>query len=154
MSGTLENNQDKPQIRESIRHSAAHIMADVVKRVFPDVKLGIGPPTADGFYYDFQVSRPFTPDDLKTIGLLFPKTKQNITLEGLKSSITILPGEKALASFWGPGRKYLREIYHLFYIIFFAIKFRPNIIYIGNANIWIGAIFSYFGKWKVVFHWI
>jgi len=81
----------------------------------------------------------------------FPKTKQNITLEGLKSSITILPGEKAFASFWGPGRKYLREIYHLFYIIFFAIKFRPNIIYIGNANIWIGAIFSYFGKWKVVF---
>ena len=40
----------------------------------------------------------------------FPKTKQNITLEGLKSSITILPGEKAFASFWGPGRKYLREI--------------------------------------------
>ena len=67
MSGTSENNQDKPQIRESIRHSAAHVMADVVKRVFPDVKLGIGPPTEDGFYYDFQVSRPFTPDDLKTI---------------------------------------------------------------------------------------
>jgi len=81
----------------------------------------------------------------------FLKNKQSITLEGLKSPITILPGKKAFASFWGSGRKYLREIYHLFYIIFFAIKFRPNVIYIGNANIWTGAIFSYFGKWKVVF---
>jgi threonyl-tRNA synthetase len=67
MAVISENIQNNLQIRESIRHSAAHVMADVVKRVFPDVQLGIGPPTENGFYYDFQVSRPFTPDDLKTI---------------------------------------------------------------------------------------
>ena len=54
-------------LRERMRHSASHVMADAVVRLFPDAKLGIGPPTADGFYYDFQVSRPFTPEDLEAI---------------------------------------------------------------------------------------
>ena len=50
-------------LRERLRHSAAHIMADAVVTLFPDAKLAIGPPTDDGFYYDFQVHRPFTPED-------------------------------------------------------------------------------------------
>ncbi len=55
------------ELRKRIRHSAAHVMADVVTRMFPDAKLGVGPPTEDGFYYDFLVSRPFTPEDLAEI---------------------------------------------------------------------------------------
>lgn len=54
-------------LRERLRHSAAHIMADAVVTLFPDAKLAIGPPTDDGFYYDFQVHRPFTPEDLEAI---------------------------------------------------------------------------------------
>lgn len=53
--------------RAILRHSTAHVMAQAVQEVFPEAKLGIGPPIRDGFYYDFQVERPFTPDDLKTI---------------------------------------------------------------------------------------
>ena len=51
-------------LRQKIRHSAAHVMADAVMQLFPDAKMGIGPPTKDGFYYDFEVTNPFTPDDL------------------------------------------------------------------------------------------
>ncbi|CAM2750172.1 threonine--tRNA ligase [Skermania piniformis] len=50
--------------RSVIRHSAAHVLAQAVQQEFPEAKLGIGPPITDGFYYDFQVERPFTPDDL------------------------------------------------------------------------------------------
>lgn len=54
-------------LRSRIRHSAAHVLAEVVVELFPDAKLTIGPPTQDGFYYDFAVDEPFTPDDLKRI---------------------------------------------------------------------------------------
>jgi threonyl-tRNA synthetase len=47
-----------------LRHSAAHVLAQAVQQAFPEAKLGIGPPIKDGFYYDFGVERPFTPDDL------------------------------------------------------------------------------------------
>lgn len=50
-----------------LRHSTAHVLAQAVQRVKPQANLGIGPPVADGFYYDFQVDEPFTPDDLKVI---------------------------------------------------------------------------------------
>ena len=50
-----------------LRHSTAHVMAQAVQRINPDAKLGIGPPVTDGFYYDFDVETPFTPDDLKAI---------------------------------------------------------------------------------------
>ena len=50
-----------------MRHSASHVMADAVTRLFPDAKLAIGPPTADGFYYDFLLPRSFTPEDLEAI---------------------------------------------------------------------------------------
>jgi threonyl-tRNA synthetase len=50
--------------RSVIRHSAAHVLAQAVQQMRPDAKLGIGPPITDGFYYDFDVDTPFTPDDL------------------------------------------------------------------------------------------
>ncbi len=53
--------------RYRLRHSAAHVMAEAVVELFPEAKLAIGPPTDDGFYYDFLVSRPFTPEDLEAI---------------------------------------------------------------------------------------
>ncbi|MGW2470360.1 threonine--tRNA ligase [Streptomyces bauhiniae] len=50
-----------------LRHSTAHVMAQAVQELFPEAKLGIGPPVKDGFYYDFDVKEPFTPEDLKRI---------------------------------------------------------------------------------------
>jgi len=50
--------------RSVIRHSTAHVLAQAVQQAFPEAKLGIGPPIKDGFYYDFQVDKPFTPEDL------------------------------------------------------------------------------------------
>ncbi len=52
---------------DPLRHSAAHVMADAVLEVFPEAKLAIGPPIEDGFYYDFELPRPLTPEDLKEI---------------------------------------------------------------------------------------
>ena len=50
-----------------IRHSAAHVMAQAVQELFPEAKLGIGPPVDNGFYYDFDVPTPFVPEDLDKI---------------------------------------------------------------------------------------
>ena len=52
---------------ETMRHSTAHIMAEAVQSIFPDTKFGIGPATSDGFYYDFDLPRSLTPDDLPVI---------------------------------------------------------------------------------------
>ncbi|MHB8674839.1 MAG: threonine--tRNA ligase, partial [Candidatus Limnocylindrales bacterium] len=52
---------------ERMRHSCAHVMAEAVMSVFPEAKLGIGPPIEEGFYYDFDLPRSLTPDDLKAI---------------------------------------------------------------------------------------
>jgi len=56
-----------PDALHVLRHSAAHVMAEAVKDLFPMAKFGIGPSIEDGFYYDFDVERPFTPDDLEHI---------------------------------------------------------------------------------------
>jgi len=63
-------------LRHKIRHSTAHIMADVVTRMFPGVKLAIGPPTDDGFYYDFLSPTTFTDEDLIKIESAMRKTIQ------------------------------------------------------------------------------
>jgi len=52
---------------ETMRHSASHVLAEAVLSMFPDAKFGIGPATQDGFYYDFELPRPLTPDDLPVI---------------------------------------------------------------------------------------
>src|SRR2546425_4250479 len=53
-----------PAALEVLRHSAAHVLATAVREIFPQAGIGFGPPIEDGFYYDFQVHRPFTPEDL------------------------------------------------------------------------------------------
>ncbi len=53
--------------RDILRHSTAHVMAQAVQDLFPEARLGIGPPVQDGFYYDFDVETPFTPEDLTKI---------------------------------------------------------------------------------------
>ena len=58
---------DSPDGLAILRHSAAHVAAQAVQAINPEAKLGIGPPVTDGFYYDFDVAEPFTPDDLKAI---------------------------------------------------------------------------------------
>ncbi len=62
-SVTFESSEGK----EIYRHSTSHVMAHAVKELFPDAKLAIGPSTDEGFYYDFDLDRPFTPEDLTLI---------------------------------------------------------------------------------------
>ena len=64
--------------RSVIRHSAAHVLAQAVQGMFPQAKLGIGPPITDGFYYDFDVAEPFTPEDLAAL----EKRMRQIVKEG------------------------------------------------------------------------
>ena len=56
-----------PEALELLRHSSAHILATAVRELFPTAGIGFGPPIEDGFYYDFQVDRPFTPEDLERL---------------------------------------------------------------------------------------
>jgi len=56
-----------PDALEVLRHSTAHILATAVRQIFPTAGIGFGPPIEDGFYYDFEVPRPFTPEDLEKI---------------------------------------------------------------------------------------
>ncbi len=56
-----------PEGLDILRHSTAHVTAQAVQELFPDAKLGIGPYITDGYYFDFDVAEPFTPDDLKAI---------------------------------------------------------------------------------------
>src|SRR5437773_499801 len=65
---TVEILTDKhAQALDVLRHSAAHVLATAVRQVFPQAKIGFGPPIEDGFYYDFDVGRPFAPEDLEAI---------------------------------------------------------------------------------------
>ncbi|HEY5833626.1 threonine--tRNA ligase [Streptomyces sp.] len=74
-----------------LRHSTAHVMAQAVQELFPEAKLGIGPPVKDGFYYDFDVDKPFQPDDLKAI----EKRMQEIQKRGQRFSRRVVTDEAA-----------------------------------------------------------
>ncbi|BDM68540.1 threonine--tRNA ligase [Streptomyces nigrescens] len=74
-----------------LRHSTAHVMAQAVQELFPEAKLGIGPPIKDGFYYDFDVETPFHPDDLKRI----EKKMQEIQKRGQKFARRAVSDEAA-----------------------------------------------------------
>src|SRR5438046_986110 len=66
----------------ALRHSAAHVMAGAVLELFPGAKFGFGPPVTDGFYYDFDLPRPLTPDDLGKIEAKMREvTKQDLPFE-------------------------------------------------------------------------
>ena len=78
----MSQETDLVELRKRIRHSAAHVMADVVTQMFPEAKLGIGPPTDDGFYYDFMVEEPFSEQDLSRIEKRMRRVvQQNHTFE-------------------------------------------------------------------------
>ncbi len=62
-----------PEGLDILRHSCAHVLAQAVQSVRPDATLGIGPPVRDGFYYDFDVEVPFTPEDVKTLSAAMAK---------------------------------------------------------------------------------
>lgn len=77
---------------QTLRHSASHVMAQAVKRLFPDVKLAIGPAIDTGFYYDFDTTHAFTPEDLDAI----EKEMKKIAKENLKIERFELPRSEAL----------------------------------------------------------
>ncbi len=91
---------------DAMRHSAAHVMAEAVVALFPGTKLGIGPAIQDGFYYDFDVARPLTPEDLAAIE------------ERMTASVAVdhafvrreFPAEDGRAFFEGQGQPYKVEI--------------------------------------------
>src|SRR3989475_5762390 len=66
MKVAILTDQD-PQALDVLRHSSAHVLATAVRQLFPHAKIGFGPPIEDGFYYDFEVPTPFTPEDLERI---------------------------------------------------------------------------------------
>ncbi|MFF1541621.1 threonine--tRNA ligase [Microbacterium sp. NPDC058269] len=74
-----------------LRHSAAHVLAQAVQRINPQANLGIGPPITDGFYYDFGVETPFTPEDIKAI----TKEMQRIVREGQRFVRRVVTDEEA-----------------------------------------------------------
>lgn len=78
-----------------LRHSTAHLLAQAVQRVSPEARLGIGPPITDGFYFDFDVPEPFTPDDLKT----FAKEMERIQRSGQRFVRRVVDEDEARALF-------------------------------------------------------
>ncbi|MEZ0339855.1 threonine--tRNA ligase [Mycobacterium sp. pV006] len=82
---------DSEDGRSVIRHSAAHVLAQAVQELFPDAKLGIGPPITDGFYYDFDVAEPFTPEDLEAL----EKRMRKIVKDGQLFERRVYPSKDA-----------------------------------------------------------
>ncbi|MGA1738808.1 MAG: threonine--tRNA ligase [Candidatus Nanopelagicaceae bacterium] len=76
-----------------LRHSTAHVLAQAVQQLFPQTKLGIGPPITDGFYYDFDPSQPFTPSDLEEL----EKAMRKIIKDGQRFKRRVVDEENALA---------------------------------------------------------
>ncbi len=84
-----------PEALEVYRHSTAHLLAAAVLELFPETKLGIGPPTDTGFYYDFQRETPFTPEDLEKI----EKRMQELQAKGLPFERKLTPKEVGLKKY-------------------------------------------------------
>ena len=97
---------DTPEGLHAIRHTAAHVMAQAIQHLFPDVKFAIGPAIANGFYYDLDSEHTFTPEDLQAIEKEMEKiVKQNIPLQRAE-----LPRSEALAMFAAKDEKYKVEL--------------------------------------------
>ena len=95
-----------PKGLEILRHSTAHIMAQAVKELFPEVKVTIGPAIADGFYYDFDSPRPFIPEDLEKIEVRM----KEIIKSNLPFRKVVLPKEEAIQFFRELGENYKVEL--------------------------------------------
>ncbi|HOA97056.1 MAG TPA: threonine--tRNA ligase [Acetivibrio saccincola] len=92
--------------REAYRHTSSHILAQAVKRLYPDAKLAIGPAIDNGFYYDFDVDKPFTTEDLEKI----ENEMQKIIKEDLKLERFTLPRDEAIKLMEEKGEKYKVEL--------------------------------------------
>ncbi|MCI7349321.1 MAG: threonine--tRNA ligase [Ruminococcus sp.] len=92
--------------KKAFRHTASHILAQAVKRLFPSVKLAIGPAIDNGFYYDFDIEKPFTAEDLEKIEAEMKKiVKENVELEQFE-----LPPEEAVKKLEEMGEPYKVEL--------------------------------------------
>ena len=96
----MDNNIEKSEAAEKLdlmRHSTAHVMAEAVQSMFPDAKFGIGPTIEDGFYYDFELSRPLSPDDLPVIEAKMKEIiKSNVPF--IRSTVTKEEARKLFAN--------------------------------------------------------
>jgi threonyl-tRNA synthetase len=106
-SGTLDLIVvDSAKGLDILRHSSAHIMAQAVKELFPAVKVTIGPSIEDGFYYDFDVFRPFTPEDLEKI----ESRMKEIVKSRLPFRRKVMSRDEAIRYFEETGETYKVEI--------------------------------------------
>jgi threonyl-tRNA synthetase len=90
-----------PEGLEILRHSSAHVLAQAVQTLNPQAKLGIGPPVTDGFYYDFDVAEPFSPEDLSAL----EKEMQRIVKSGQRFVRRVVSADEALAELAGEPYK-------------------------------------------------
>ena len=97
---------DDDQAKKAFRHTASHVMAQAVKRLFPSAKLAIGPAIDNGFYYDFDIDKPFTPEDLTKIEAEMKK----IVKEGLALEKFELEPDEALSMMEEKGEIYKVEL--------------------------------------------
>ncbi len=97
---------DSEEGKKTFWHTSSHILAQAVKRVYPDVKLAIGPAIENGFYYDFDTPRPFTPEDLEK----FEAEMKKIVKEGLELSRFELPPEDAVKKLTEMNEPYKVEL--------------------------------------------
>ena len=95
-----------PESLDVIRHSTAHLLAQAVKTIFPDVQVTIGPVIEDGFYYDFSYKRPFTPEDLAQI----EKKMSELAKQNLEINRKVMKRQAAIDYFESIGEKYKSEI--------------------------------------------
>lgn len=104
---TVEIITDKsPEALDIIRHSTSHLMAQAVKTLYPDAKVTIGPSVENGFYYDFDVDTPFSPEDLEKI----EKKMHELAKAALPVSREVLAKEEALSLFRDMGEGYKVEL--------------------------------------------
>ena len=95
-----------PEALDLLRHSTAHLLAQAVKRLFPDAKVGIGPTIEDGFYYDFLVEKAFTPEDLESI----EAEMRRISAENLPVVREEMPRNAAVERFRAMGEQLKVEV--------------------------------------------
>ena len=98
-SGVTIVTPDSPEALDLYRHSTAHLLAAAVTALFPEAQCGIGPPTDEGFFYDFVVDRPFVPEDLVAI----EKKMKELSSQNLRYERKMLPKEDAKAYFGEKG---------------------------------------------------
>ncbi len=121
MAKTLEDKVADPMY--AMRHSAAHVLAEAVLEMFPEAKLGIGPPVENGFYYDFELPRTLIPEDLA----LLEKKMKHIEKQRQKFVLREEDGEKAIQFLSETGQKYKEELVREFVAQGEKITFYENI---------------------------